>query len=224
MENIKKFNFDEVDLSKGLSQYPYNFATYEYDNNGNMIHSKAPNEESFKVYDSKNRLIYWKIIINKSIREYLYEYDDMGNHTYTRKTDGKVVDKNEYDDFGRVIFNEDHHGRKAYEYDDNGNLIIIRYVAPFSSNVESGSIYKQMFYDDKGNKIREEFLSTGVIREYEYDEKGNEILYRGTNDVELRTYYDENNMPIYAKSNKGYEIWNKYDESGRKIMSVYKVS
>ena len=220
MENIKIFDFDKVDLSKGLYQNPYNYIIYEYDN-GNMIHIKSPIKETFLTYNEKNQPIYRKDVYNDFAHEVYYRYDEKGNLILKKFKNSEIIYK--YNEDGKLIFTVGKSGKKKYEYDKNGKLIFIKYCTSISDRIKIDDIFKQMFYDEKGNLIREEYL-TGLVNEFQYNDKGKEIYYKNNNGIELWTYYDENDRAIYSKNNKGYEIWNKYDESGRKIMSAYKVS
>ena len=100
--------YKEVTVNgKTLSKWVEVLSISEYDNNGNLIHSKDSNgSEGWYKYDSNGNLIHSQ---NSHGLEKWYEYDSNGNqihykdndgeeywHEYTYWKNGKVKTKTEY--------------------------------------------------------------------------------------------------------------------------------
>ena len=100
--------YKEVTVNgKTLSKWVEVLSISEYDNNGNLIHSKdIYSKEEWNEYDNNGNLIHSKY---SNGREVWYEYDSNGNqihykdndgeeywHEYTYWKNGKVKTKTEY--------------------------------------------------------------------------------------------------------------------------------
>ena len=95
---------------------------YEYDSNGNEIHSKdSDGDEIWREYDNNGNLIHCK---NSDGFEYWHEYDNNGNLIHSKSSDG-YEEWHEYDENGNIIHYKDSCGyEKWYEciYNDDGKI------------------------------------------------------------------------------------------------------
>ena len=80
--------YKEVTVNgKTLSKWVEVLSISEYDNNGNLIHSKdIYSKEEWNEYDNNGNLIHSKY---SNGREVWYEYDSNGNEIHYKNSDGK---------------------------------------------------------------------------------------------------------------------------------------
>ena len=121
---------DDVDIGsdnvtvngKPLSKWVEVYSISEYDNNGNLIHSKNSDfVECWKEYDSNGNLIHSKY--SYSCEEWS-EYDSNGNLIHYKNSDGKE-EWNEYDSNGNLIHFKNSNGKERwceYTYWKNGKV------------------------------------------------------------------------------------------------------
>ena len=123
---------------------------YEYDRNGNRIHTKYSNgDETWYEYDRNGNCIHKK---SSGGDEWWYEYDRNGKLIHTKDSDGWEK-WYEYDRNGNRIYEKDCDGEETwYEYDRNGNCIHQKY---------SDGSKRWYEYDTYGNMIREIWKSKG---------------------------------------------------------------
>ena len=94
---------------------------YEYDRNGNKIHTKnSYGKEEWYEYDRNGNCIYEK---DSDGDETWYEYDRNGKLIHTKYSNGNEV-WYKYDRNGNCIYEKDSDGTEwRYEYDMHGNMI-----------------------------------------------------------------------------------------------------
>ncbi len=151
------------------------FYLYEYDEEGNMLHSEQYWDEVlveeddyalgfFGEYLVKTQIVYYEGIVSSVV-----EYDEYGNCV-------KMV---MYDEEGNVSIEE----ATQYEYNEEGEVLHSEQVGSYSD----GSVYKEVrneyndqiswvYYDENGEVLFE------IISEYEYDENGNVLSKKNYHD------------------------------------------
>ncbi len=207
--------------------------TFEYDENGKLVHEKIVKTRPELIFDSSKNLV--EEIPHETIRgekdnsEIWYKYDKKGQNVSSAASDGKKTFY-EYDKNGRLSSSKNDEGEVTeYEYDEKGRLIFKKKP---KGNCEDyvydseGRIKEHNFRGDKDGLVYNRFA-------YKYDEKGNlseklEYTYLGKKSLtRIKTicYYnfDENGNKTYEnlyfyypekfffKKSINSEAWFDYD-------------
>lgn len=213
--------------------------TYEYDNNGNLIHESKVGK-NFR--DSMDDLFYESLsVINPEEKnnfkktptdyEIWYEYDKQGNQIHVLYSYGDEYFK-EYDSNGNQIHLK---GPDNYEiiseYDKNNNLISEK-TLPYNTEIKNKYdahkhlIYSQSIneyftgetwysYDSYGKLISKK-TNNGTETRYEYNSTGKLIHEYNVNEENSDTWYDydKNGNKTYYLASFGIEEINKYNKKG----------
>jgi len=178
---------------------------YEYDPNGNLIHTVDPNGfQTLRSYTDKGLLATGTDANGHTTK---YTYDTQSNLEDVNDALGNVTHYT-YDDIGRVIKKTDARGQETkYSYDENNNLL---------TTTDANGKTLSYDYDENDNKIS--FTDKrGKIRTYHYNE--NNILYREvdpcTFDIEYG--YDDVDNRVSVTDKRGKTTKYTYDVLNRLI-------
>lgn len=171
-----------------------------------------PNMKNLKEFKRENNSIYFKRLDNIEVwvelddeNNVIYYRDSFDNHVFDKRKKKQIKRKVETNKRGEIVSIE--------EYDEYGRLIY---------NNDAGLCTKYSYYNCPGNPehnklAREESGfndECSFIEEYEYDENGYLIKIKNSRKKETIYKYDENGNEIYFKDSNGAEIWKTYDEYG----------
>lgn len=201
------------------------FLIEKYDSKGNMIYRKY-GADDYEVnidlkYDDRGNIIYHAY---EDLKEWS-EYDDNDNIIhYWNNEDPKIEYFKKYDDKNRLIYHKE--GNRLYEIKDSKTYIYLddKLSEVYFLNDDGVPIYCK---DDKNYEKWWEYNKDGSLKNF-IDNKGVEAHY---NESGLKTYeidanknqvwitYNDRDVIISKKNNKGdIEIW-EYDDRGNMIHS-----
>ncbi len=198
IDNIKNeiwsdYNSKGKVIHKNINNKEHHF--WDYDKEGNEIHYKGPDSESWEEYDKNGNIIHRKFLFDEY--EYWYDYDSSGNLIHSRRNDGYEA---------------------WTEYDTSGNEIL------FYNNEGYKAKFEYLF-NSKGELLSKKVIDTeGEYYEYkcEYD-INDKIIYLLKDETEYRYEYDLNGNLIHYNDDDG-EYWYNYDIYGNSLLFHYKTN
>jgi len=117
----------------------------------------------------------------------------------------RVVPREEYTD----AMNE---GCDSYKYDENNNLISIKFSSRVTSSYE---------YDERGNCISQKYSDDDRKTVYEYDERNNRISTTYPDGRKSIYEYDERGNRISETNSTGYKWRFGYDDRNNMVSATY---
>ena len=160
-----------------------------YDENGNLIHSKASDgKETFSSYNSKGMRTYYR---NSNGIEFKFSYDSENRCIYTACSQG-YEKWNEYDGYNLIHSRYRYTTKLWYQYDITNGM------------TENITDYEEWFtYDNRNNLIHYKD-SKGIIKSYEYDVFNNVTMKNINGKIERIIWeYNKDNKLVYSASSNG---------------------
>lgn len=192
--NGRWLNIDQVDID-------------DYDNKGNIIHSKSNDTEFWKEYDEQNNCIHIKYSDGKEI---WYNHDENGKCIYEKHSDGKECWK-EYDDINNIAVVKCTNKKEGFkDYFNDANYVIRREYA------DGYILWRD--YDEK-NRVIHTVDTKQCETWFEYDVNDNlihEICHDGNKINEWYGKYNilgllEQSMQSIATDSNNYEKELKFE-------------
>ena len=182
------------------------FASYDYDENGNILHSFKDyidyglEEEEWYVYNQDNKLVsgksIGKVYVDETKAE-LESYED-GELVNSYRPDGLITSTKitfcAYTDASKKTVSGQYVTNELYEYDDKNRLILHTSNTDSSEDNEDESSWEKYEYAADGSYI---YTSNKGYRQ----------------DIMQKNFSAEGKL-LYEKTYTGHQIW--YDEKGRK--------
>lgn len=209
---------------------------FEYDRDGNLVKTTAPNGQETKTYDKANRLIE-----ERDFNGNLVTYDyDAANRVLSRTVDptGLAIETQYvYDAKGqRVSVIDPNNNRTDIAYDRNGRTasqtvdpaglaITTSYTHDERGNVLSvtapNGTVTEYEYDVLGRRVRETVDPTGLAltKTYAYDDKGNVTSSVDANGNRTLYVYDARDQLVFTIDPLGQVQGSVYDAKGRVIQT-----
>lgn len=147
-----------------------------------------------------------KIIIDSDV----YKYDEQGNLI----SDGDA--SYEYAD-GKLVKRKSDKVTTFYEYDKNGNEILVKDVSNALESEESRSTWK---YDEKNQLIEEYHSWQKGTAYYSYNDDGQKVKKIEADGKEITYAYDESGKLIAEADSDGKTATYEYNEAGKLVKKV----
>ena len=214
-DQIRKFEYDELDRPIGATNAEFAKTLFEYDAVGNLIREIDPrlHVTSF-AYDVRNRKIretldLTRVSIPSRNVTAEFGYDKVGNLIEERQPNGNVFEAT-YDPLNRLTSSRDGLGPiEAFDYDARGNS-----VRQFDGN---GNVTESDY--DRLNRVREQRSPESRTLRFTYDVAGNVLTQTDARGNTTAFAYDRLNRLVRSTDPApfGFTVESTYDLVGNKL-------
>ena len=196
-----------------------------YDENANITLDTDDNgnQTTYLYEDSNNEEQPTKVVQKEKgtdnvLSEQVYEYDDRGNETTVKDVINDVTTNKDYDESGNcvnstTISKGEISNQDKFGYDNEGNETEVSHISgTVKENVERT-------YDQRGNVLREENKTSGIITSYVYNSFSEpikiETMYPDGKTEVVEKEYDLGGRITKEKAADGTQTIYAYDKIGR---------
>lgn len=170
---------------------------YDYDSNGNLIHTMTPNGDVFiNEYNELNLLVHTKV--NGDLL-YSYQYDE--NQNIVTVNGNKIYNYNKNNAISNI---KDRNSDIQYVYYENGILKSLVY--------SNGSVETNIEYGlDQADQLTEMKVDGEVLSTYDYNQAGYEVAGTRNNGTTTKTDYDlAKNITVHRNSKSDQSMISEY--------------
>lgn len=196
-----------------------------YDENANITLDTDDNgNQTTYLYEDRNNEEQPTKVVQKEkgtdnvLSEQVYEYDDRGNETTVKDVINDVTTNKDYDESGNcvnstTISKGEISNQDKFGYDNEGNETEVSHISgTVKENVERT-------YDQRGNVLREENKTSGIITSYVYNSFSEpikiETMYPDGKTEVVEKEYDLGGRITKEKAADGTQTIYAYDKIGR---------
>lgn len=207
-----KYEYDDRHNVIQKSDNAGRFERFGYDEKGNQISHEVGIREGrsykeYREYDNRGRITA-KILPNGEQFRFFYDATNFGATKVVTPL-GEIIYIT-YDENGNILSMQDSIGRREYEYDIVGNLVM--------SKDECGYVTQRLY--DANNQLSEVILNDESRCYFAWDNKGNCRKIVNRVGAEMEFDYDDNCKCIKSIQSQGGVRRNLYDVNGNLVKMI----